>query len=575
MPNYIIREQYEQMTETKVHEDPLLDWLYRGRGVTESAELDYGLAGIESPYTLKGIEQAATLLADSIESGDRLLIISDYDCDGATGCAIGVEGLRGLGASNVEFLVPNRFDYGYGLSPEIVAEAAKLKPDVIITVDNGIASLAGAKAVKDLPHPTKLLITDHHLAPEQLPEADVIVNPNQPGCEFPSKALAGCGVMFYVLLATRKELKSRGWFESHTNPNMADLLDLLALGTVADVVPLDHNNRILVRQGLDRINQGYVRPGIRALLEIGNRTIGNIVASDFGFVAGPRLNAAGRLEDMTIGINCLLEKDPGIAMQYATRLDEINRERKVIEKDMKDSAVENIELAKERYGLCVYRQEWHQGVIGIVASRIKDSMFRPVICFAPDSDGIIKGSARSVKGFHMRDALANIDAKEPGILLKYGGHAMAAGMSINYDDYERFCDLFDEQVKLVLTAKDIEGNIETDGVLPKDRFDIYTAQLLKDAGPWGQHFPEPVFMGEFTVIEHRVLADKHLKMLLRPIGGSQPVEAICFNCVDGSYEFEWPVINAVFKLDVNEWRGRQSLQLLIDHFTVEGIEQAA
>jgi len=575
MPNYIIREQYDQMADTKVHDDPLLDWLYRGRGVTEADELDYGLAGIESPYTLKGIEQAAALLADSIEKGERLLIISDYDCDGATGCAIGVEGLQGLGASNVEFLVPNRFDYGYGLSPEIVAEAAKLKPDVIITVDNGIASVAGAQAVKDLAHPTKLLITDHHLAPEQMPEADVIVNPNQPGCEFPSKALAGCGVMFYVLLATRKELKARGWFETHTNPNMADLLDLLALGTVADVVPLDHNNRILVRQGLDRINQGYVRPGIRALLEIGNRTIGNIVASDFGFVAGPRLNAAGRLEDMTIGINCLLEKDPGVAMQYATRLDEINRERKVIEQDMKDSAVENIELAKDRYGLCVYRQEWHQGVIGIVASRIKDSMFRPVICFAPDSNGIIKGSARSVKGFHMRDALANIDAKAPGILLKYGGHAMAAGMSIKYDDYERFCDLFDEQVKLVLTAKDIEGNIETDGVLPKDRFDIYTAQLLKDAGPWGQHFPEPVFMGEFTVIEHRVLADKHLKMLLHPIGGSQPVEAICFNCVDGSYEFEWPVINAVFKLDVNEWRGRQSLQLLIDHFTVEGIEQAA
>lgn len=568
MPRFVTRNV---LAGPAVHEHPLLDRLYRARGVRSVEELDYALSGLHSPFQMKGMQAAADLLANAIQHDEKILIISDYDCDGATGCAIAVEGLRLLGGGYVDFLVPNRFEYGYGLSPAIVEKAAAdFAPDLIVTVDNGIASLAGAQAVRDLPKKTKLLITDHHLAPETLPVADCIINPNQPGCEFPSKALAGCGVMFYALLATRAVLRDRGFFEGREYPDLRVLLDLVALGTVADVVPLDHNNRTLVHAGLRRINVGQVRPGIRALLELGSRQIGRIVAADFGFIAGPRLNAAGRLDDMTIGIRCLLEPRASIALQYATQLDQFNRERKQIENEMKAQALAELDVSDigDRFGLCFYDDAWHQGVVGIVASRIKDKTYRPVICFAPDEDPtLIKGSARSVPGLHLRDVLADLDAKHPSLITKFGGHAMAAGLTIPKRAYARFAELFDAEVHKHLTAEDVAGTLETDGELSGEDFTLGTAEALKVAGPWGQKFPEPVFLGDFDVLDTRVVGERHLKLALRPHNSpGLTLNAIAFHCLEpGMLQPDYTKIRALYKLDVNEWRGDRSVQLLIDH----------
>lgn len=556
--------------EAMVHKNPLLNRLYRNRGIACEQDLDCDLRGLLPPSLMKGMDKAVDLLADCVVNGKRAVYVSDYDCDGATACAIGVEGLRLLGAADVRFIVPNRFEYGYGLSPAIVALAAEQKPDVIITVDNGITSFEGAEAVKALPFPCKLLITDHHLAPAVgLPEADAIVNPNQPGCPFPSKAIAGCGVMFYVLLALRARLREIGWFnETRKEPNLGVLLDLLALGTVADVVPLDKNNRILVRHGLNLINSGRGRPGIRHLLELGKRRIGRVVASDLAFAAGPRLNSAGRLSDMTLGVACLLEKDDEQALTLATTLDRLNIERREIEQEMKEEALvelEEIGCDAHRFGLCLHQASWHQGVIGIVASRIKEKFFRPVICFASDGDEYLKGSARSVKGFHLKHALDAVAARHPGILIKFGGHAMAAGMTIRQADFETFSQAFDEEVRRYLTAEDVLGSIETDGELEPDDISLDNAALIREGGPWGQNFVEPLFHGTFRIVNKRVLGDKHLKMTVMHPEGGVAMDAIAFNCVENGAPPVEDQALMTYRMDINEWRGKTTLQLVVDY----------
>lgn len=574
MPKFSLYPGYSEIGDIpeRVHEISLLDRIYKSRGVRSPSDLEYVFSNLHSPSMMKGIGDAADIIIEAIVKGKKLLVVSDYDCDGATSCCIAVEGMGLLGAKDVDFIVPNRFEYGYGLSPAIVEIAGQKNPDVIITVDNGISSIDGARAVKALSHPCRLVITDHHLAPSILPEADAIVNPNQPDCPFPSKSIAGCGVMFYVLLEIRSRMRDRGLFSELgiEEPNLAVLMDVLALGTVADVVPLDYNNRIFVSQGLRRINSGMVRPGIRALLEISKRRIGGIIASDFGFAVGPRLNAAGRLSDMSLGIKCLLEKDEKKAREMAVKLDVLNVERREIESQMKDGALDALfSKAKEyddQFSLCLYDETWHEGVIGIVASRLKERFNRPVICFARSEDGLIKGSGRSVAKFHIRDALDAVATKNPGMLTKFGGHAMAAGMTILESDFERFRAAFDDEAKACLSLEDIEGCIETDGPIDPEDISMENAEALRSAGPWGQAFLEPKFEGEFEVLHQKVVGDNHLKFLLRPKDGSLPIDAVCFNCVEGSKAPTFDMIRAAFKMDINEYRGRRSLQLLIDYF---------
>lgn len=569
MPKFVQRTPVE--TSTPVHADPLLDRLYRARGVLTPEDIQYSLGALEPPSKMKGAQEAGKLLGEAIRNQERVLIISDYDCDGATGCAIAVEGLQRLGATDVCYVIPDRFEYGYGLSPGIVHLAAEQSPDIIVTVDNGIASVEGAKAVRDIPKPTRLIITDHHLAPPEIPEADAIVNPNQPGCSFPSKAMAGCGVMFYTLLATRKYLKDVGFY-SQGVPDLRPLLDLVALGTVADVVPLDRNNRILVDAGLRYINGGFARPGIRALLEVSKREIGNIVASDFGFGAGPRLNAAGRLQDMTLGVRCLLVQTHEEARRMAEELDAINQERKEIEAQMKEEALDSIATLFDRdpdqYGLCFYEPSWHQGVVGIVASRIKDRYFRPVICFSKDKPGLLKGSGRSVEGFHLRDALANIHAQHPDFIVKFGGHAMAAGLTIREEHYLDFMQAFDREARAALTPEDIEGSIETDGELLRSELTLEVAENLKVSGPYGQKFPEPLFEGVFDIIDVRSIGKdgKHLKFILQTADSQATLEAIAFHCTEQGLLPTYRRLRAAYKLDVNEWNGTRRLQLMLDYF---------
>lgn len=551
---------------------PLLERLYAARGVTRPDELDLTLKRLLKP-TMKGLPEAAALLADAIVADARLLIVGDFDADGATSSALALLALRAMGARHVDFLVPNRFEYGYGLTPEIVEVAAGYEPDVIITVDNGISSLAGVSAAQQLG--IAVVVTDHHLPGEQLPTAEAIVNPNQPGCNFPSKNLAGVGVIFYVMNALKNELLNIGWFNELgiDAPNMASYLDLVALGTVADVVPLDSNNRILVEQGLRRIRAGVARPGILALLEVAGRAKERLVATDLGFTIGPRLNAAGRLDDMSIGIRCLLTDNPHEARELAAELDGLNRDRKAIESGMQREAfgmLERLQLSDNEelpWGLCLYDASWHQGVIGILASRIKDRFHRPVIVFADSEPGEIKGSARSIPGLHIRDALDAVAARYPGLLQKFGGHAMAAGMSIKADHYQDFCRAFDAEIKRQLKPEDLQAVLLTDGELAPAEFALELAHQLRNAGPWGQQFPEPVFDGEFYLVEQRIVGDKHLKLLLAVDEHRQQlVDAIAFN-IDTAL---WPnnaaqKVQLVYKLSVNEFRGRESVQLLVDY----------
>jgi single-stranded-DNA-specific exonuclease len=468
----------------------------------------------------------------------------------------------------VDYLVPNRFAYGYGLTPEIVEVAAQRKPDVLITVDNGISSLDGVRAANA--HGMRVLVTDHHLAGAELPDAAAIVNPNQPGDTFRSKSLAGVGVCFYVMLALRAKLRERGWFAARgmADPNLAQWLDLVALGTVADVVPLDHNNRILVAQGIARIRAGKCCPGIAALFTVAGRRIERAQAGDLGFVAAPRLNAAGRLEDMSLGIECLLADQPDRALELARRLDQLNRERRAIEEEMKQQAHDTLRQmrfdAELPIGLSLFDPAWHQGVIGILAARIKDQLHRPVIAFAPGNDEEIKGSARSVPGLHIRDVLDAIATRHPGLLKKFGGHAMAAGLTLRREDFESFSRAFDAEVRLHLDADDLRGVIHSDGELHPQDVSVEVAELIRDGGPWGQGFPEPVFDGEFELVQRRVVGERHLKMVLRAPGHATAIDAIAFNTADADWPQNARRVQAAYRLDVNEYQGRKSAQLIVE-----------
>ncbi|MBJ7222655.1 MULTISPECIES: single-stranded-DNA-specific exonuclease RecJ [unclassified Brenneria] len=554
---------------------PLLRRLYAQRGVKGAQELERSLSGLHNYRLLSGIEQAVDLLQRALAEKRRMVIVGDFDADGATSTALAVLALRGMGGVNVKYLVPNRFEDGYGLSPEVVAQAAGLGAEIIVTVDNGISSHAGVEEAHR--RGIAVLVTDHHLPGETLPDADAMINPNLPDCLFPSKALAGVGVTFYLMMALFVRLRESGWFTQQglPKPNLTELLDLVALGTVADVVPLDANNRILVAQGLNRIRAGECRPGIRALLEVANRDAGQLVASDLGFALGPRLNAAGRLDDMTVGVELLLSDDITQARMLASDLDALNQDRREIEQSMQVEALhlcESLERTRAAlpYGLAIYHPEWHQGVVGILASRIKERFHRPVIAFAPAGDGMLKGSGRSIAGLHLRDALERLDTLYPGMMQKFGGHAMAAGLSLHEDRFEDFRQRFGALVGEWLDPSQLEGVVWSDGELALPELNLLsTAEMLRYAGPWGQAFPEPTFDGRFRILQPRLLKARHLKAMFEPLDGKGQVpllDGIAFN-VDTSV---WPdpsikEVEMVYRLDINEFRGKRSVQLLIQH----------
>jgi len=550
---------------------PVLARIYAQRDINTVDELDQALERLLPFDGLTGIEAAVALLAAALERQQRILIVGDFDADGATSCAVAVRALRLLGAQHVDFLVPNRFDYGYGLTPEIVDVAIRdYRPDLIVTVDNGIASLAGVARARDAG--IAVLITDHHLPGATLPDADAIVNPNQPGDCFASKHLAGVGVIFYVMWALRNHLCDSGWFAGRDGeaPKLGVLLDLVALGTVADVVRLDRNNRILVAQGLRRIRAGRACAGIRALMSIANRQADRLVAADLGFALGPRLNAVGRLDDMTLGIQCLLSDDEAAALEIARRLDDMNRQRRQIETEMQQQAFETLDrlaLTEDDtlpFGLCLYDPGWHQGVIGLLAARIRERFHRPAIAFANGDAGQLKGSARSVPGLHIRDALDAIAAGHPGLLDKFGGHAMAAGLTLASDALETFSRAFDAEVRRHLNRDDLRGVIYSDGQLTAPDFSLELAQQLRDGGPWGQGFPEPVFDGRFNIRDMRVVGDRHLKLVLEP-AADIVIDAIAFNTVPEQLPDNTTEIQCAYRLDVNEFRGQRNLQMIIEH----------
>ena len=551
-----------QRTLQSAGTSPLLARLFAARGVDSPDQLKNKLAELIPFASMKNVAAAAVRLADGIARGEQMLIVGDYDADGATASAVAMNGLAVMGAK-VDYLVPNRFEFGYGLSPEIVQLAAERNPDLLITVDNGIAAHAGVETARKLG--IAVLVTDHHLPGETLPDA-LIVNPNQLGCEFPSKHLAGVGVMFYVLLALRAELLKRGVFNEQTKPNLAELLDLVALGTVADVVKLDSNNRLLVAQGLKRMREGRARPGIQALFAAAGRKPEKAGAEDLGFVVGPRLNAAGRLADMTVGIECLLAKDMAHALPLARELDQLNRARREIEADMQDQALallDGIQVADDA-SLTLFDPAWHQGVVGLLASRLKERHHRPTIIFADGGDGLLKGSGRAIPGLHLRDALDAVDRRAPGLILKFGGHAAAAGLTIRRERFDEFRQLFEAVAHENLSAADLTRVIETDGELSAAEFTLENAQSLAGA-VWGQGFPTPLFQAEFNVQSQRLVGEKHLKLRL-----SQPLTAKGGIQADAILFFQdTPLperIQAVYRLEVNEWNGSRNLQLNLAHW---------
>lgn len=555
----------------------LLRRILATRQVFSDAEMTLDIQHLLPPELLRGLDSAVLLLHEELLRQGRVLIVSDFDADGATSCVLAMRALRAMGFQHVDFIVPNRFEYGYGLTPEIVKLAAQKKPDLLITVDNGISSIEGVRVAQAMG--MRVLITDHHLPGRELPAADAIVNPNQPDCSFPSKSLAGVGVVFYLMAALRSFLRERNWFAEQglSEPNMANFLDLVALGTVADVVALDRNNRILVNEGLKRIRQGRACVGILALLALGKRRREALVASDLGFTVGPRLNAAGRLDDMALGIECLLTDNADAAAAMANELDTMNQQRKVIEGEMRDqalSSIESMEFDENAIpaGLCMYNPEWHQGVIGILAARIKERLHRPVIAFADagvNSDGEeeIKGSARSIAGLHIRDVLDTVATRNPGLVTRFGGHAMAAGLTLRKNDYDDFCAAFATEVAALLCAEDLQSRLLTDGEVSPGELTLNTAQMLRDFGPWGQNFPEPCFDGVFRVVQQRLLGDSHLKLVVCPLNDErQTLDAIAFN-VDRA---RWPdnaarEVRLVYRLDINEYRGERTLQLMVEH----------
>ena len=546
---------------------PVLARVYAARQIMSPVQLECEMEYLLPPSRLLGIDTAVDLLVTALRDEQRILIVADFDADGATSCALMVRALRALGAVDVRYIVPNRFEYGYGLTPEIVEVAAQQRPDLIVTVDNGISSVDGVAHARSLG--IRVLITDHHLPGPQLPAADAIVNPNQPGDLFASKNMAGVGVAFYVMTALRARLRANGWFNARTEPKLAQLLDLVALGTVADVVPLDHNNRILVAQGLRRINTGRTKPGIKALLEVAGRRPGHLVAADLAFCVAPRLNAAGRLDDMSLGIECLLTDDSETALQLARRLDELNRARRVIEEQMQQQALgalDGLRLDGELpWGLCLLEDDWHQGVIGIVAGRLKERLHRPVIAFAPAGDDEIKGSARSIPNFHIRDALDAIAARYPGLLIKFGGHAMAAGLTLARKDFTAFSAAFDAQARRHLEAAQLHGDILSDGEVPASAMNLALAERVRNGGPWGQGFPEPIFDGEFYVVEQKLLNDKHLKLRLRFLDDDKSIDAIAFRRDTQVAGAPPAKVRVAYKLDVNEYQGYRSVQLVVEH----------
>lgn len=540
---------------------PLLARIYAARGVTHPDQLDLSLSGLVDFSSLADIDTAAALLEQALDSSWRVLVVGDFDADGATATALAVDGLRAFGVTTVDYLVPDRSRHGYGLSPAIVELALERKPDLIITVDNGIASVDGVAAARA--GGARVLITDHHLPPDQLPAADAIVNPNRRDCRFPCKALAGVGVLFYVLLAFRARLRSQGRFDGQAEPLLADYLDLVAIGTVADVVPLDHTNRILVAQGIKRIRAGRARPGVYALADQAGRDPAFLTATDIGFGLAPRLNAAGRLEQMDRGIDCLLAEDNAAAEQAAQALERLNAQRRDRQADMQEAAFAALDKLEDGTdempaGLCLHQPDWHEGIVGLVAGRVKERHNRPAVAFASTGDGNLKGSARSIPGVHIRDVLEHMTARQPSLIDRFGGHAMAAGLTLAPERLSEFKTAFADEVARWVTPTMLAGAIVSDGELEPADFSVDTAHRLRESGPWGAQFPEPVFDGAFEVLEQRIVGQHHLKLRLRPDGGP-PVDAIAFN-------HDTPVaerVTAAYRLEVNRYRGRESAQLVV------------
>lgn len=549
---------------------PVLARVYAARGVRCLSEVDHSLSGLCPFGTLSGIDAAVELLVDSLERGERILVVGDFDADGATSCALAVRVLRSLGAAEATYRVPNRFQYGYGLTPAIVEVAARQGADLLITVDNGMTSVEGVAQAKRLG--MRVLVTDHHLPGHQLPKADAIVNPNAAGDAFPSKHLAGVGVIFYVLIALRARLRQADWFAKRrmAEPNLGQVLDLVALGTVADVATFDHNNRILVAQGLERIRSGRCQPGVQALLQVAGRPLQRATTADLAFGVAPRLNAAGRLQDMSLGIECLLAEQAGRALEMAQQLDSLNQHRRRIETDMLDDALAQLDrlsfeaVSESPVGLCLFRPGWHQGIIGILAARIKERCHRPVVAFAEHGAEEVKGSARSVPGLHIRDVIAAVAVQEPGLISRFGGHAMAAGLSLKRRHMDRFADAFDAEVRRRLSKEDLEPVIYSDGPLTAQDLGLELAESLRGAGPWGPGFTEPLFDGRFTVLEQRLVGQRHLQLALGVPGTERRLGAIAFNA-ELMGEGPLQAVEMAYKLAVNHYQGSRSVQLIVEH----------
>ena len=567
----IIRRNVPVRSELPSDYHPVVKRVLGSRGVLTLAGLDVSLEGLHKPESLSGIDGAVALLETALVEKKRILVVADYDADGATSCAVAVRALKAMGVHQVSYIVPNRFEYGYGLTPQIVEIAAAHSPDLLITVDNGISSIDGVSAARH--RGIDVLITDHHLPGSDMPPANSIVNPNLPGDPFPSKALAGVGVIFYVMLALRKQLRRQNWFSSQgiEVPNLASLLDLVALGTVADVVPLDQNNRRLVVQGLIRIRAGRAQPGVDALLRVAGREANRLRSLDLAFAVAPRLNAAGRLADMSLGIECLICDNAAECDRIAIALDNLNRERREIETEMKAQALAKIDcmgLSDEAdlpHGLCLHDELWHQGVVGIIASRLKERYHRPVIAFATTDNGELKGSGRSIPGVHLRDALDAIAAQNPRLLERFGGHAMAVGLTLTASKLEQFSSAFDREIKRQLGGIGIRLEIITDGALDAEDFSLDLAEQLADAAPWGQQFPEPLFDGSFVMLEKSIVGETHLRMKLQPLGERVTIDAIAFGAADEPWTHSTDVIHATYRLSINEYRGTRLLQAIVEY----------